>query len=60
MTPWQSKKRFAVYFWSKKNQLQKPEKIPLEPLDLLAAVGQSCVCVNVSVLVCVAKNDSVV
>ena len=28
----------------------KPEKTPLEPLDPLATVGQSCVCVKV--LVC--------
>ena len=36
---------------------------PQEPLDLIATVGQSCVCLNVSVLVsvcvsvCVVKND---
>ena len=39
-------------------------KIPLEPLDLLATVDQTCVCVNVSLLVsvcvCVVKNDVVV
>ena len=39
----------------------KPEKTPLEPLDLLATVGQSCVCESVSVLVsvcvCVETND---
>ena len=42
--------------------LQNPKKNPLEPLDLLATVGQSCVCVSVSVLVsvCVVKNDVVV
>ena len=31
----------------------KTRKTPLEPLDLLAMVGQSCVCVSVSVLVSV-------
>ena len=45
--------------------LQNPKKkTPLEPLDLLATVGQSCVCVSVCisecVSVCVAKNDVVV
>ena len=31
--------------------LQNPKKTPLEPLDLLAPLGQSCVCV------CVETND---
>ena len=46
------KKCFADHVRSQKPHLQQPEK-PLEPLDLLATVGQSCVCVNVSVLVSV-------
>ena len=52
-------KCFADHFWSKNPNLQKPEK-PLEPLDLLATVGQSCVCVNVSVLVSVRVGVCVV
>ena len=56
-------KCFADHFWSKNPNLQKPEK-PLEPLDLLATVGQSCVCVNVGVLfsvrVCVCVKNNVV
>ena len=55
-------KILADPFWSKINC--KTRKTPLEPLDLLATVGQSCVCVSVSVLVsvcvCVVKNDVVV
>ena len=45
-----------------KMNCKNPKKTPLEPLDLLATVGQSCVCVSVSVLVsvCVVKNDVVV
>ena len=46
------KKFLLTPFWSK-NNLQNPKKTPLEPLDLLATVGQSCVCVSVSVLVSV-------
>ena len=42
-------KILADHLWSK-NFLQNPKKTPLEPLDLLATVGQSCVCVRV--LVC--------
>ena len=39
--------------------MQKPEKKTLEPLDLQATVGQSCVSVNVSVLVsdCVGSEE---
>ena len=51
MTPWRSKK-FLLTTCGPKN-LAKPEITPLEPLDLLATVGQSCVCVRVSVLVSV-------
>ena len=47
------KKCFADHFWSQKNPICKNPKKTLEPLDLLATVGQSCVCVNVSVLVSV-------
>ena len=50
-----------------KTPFAKPEEKNLEPFDLLATVGQSCVRVNVSVLasvcvcVCVCvKNDVVV
>ena len=45
-------KILADHLWSK-NILQNPKKTPLEPLDLLATVGQSRVCVSVSVLVSV-------
>ena len=38
--------------WSQKN-CKIPKKTPLEPLDLLATVGQSCVCECVCVWVCV-------
>ena len=61
--PWQSKNVLLTTFWSPKIFFYKnPKKTPLEPLDLLATVGQSCVCVSVSVLVsvCVVKNDVVV
>ena len=34
----------------------KPKKTPLEPLDLLATVGQSCVCVCESVIVLVSVS----
>ena len=50
--PLSVKKCFADHFWSQKPNWQNPKKT-LEPLDLLATVGQSCVCVNVSVLVSV-------
>ena len=58
--PLAAKKCFADHF-GPKNKLQKPEKTPLEPLDLLATVGQSCVCECqcVSECVCVVKNDVV-
>ena len=49
--PLAAKKNLADPFWSKINC--KTRKTPLEPLDLLATVGQSCVCVSVSVLVSV-------
>ena len=59
--PLSVKKCFADHVWSKKPQFAKPEEKNLDPLDLLATVGQSCVCVNVRVLVsvgvCVLKND---
>ena len=49
-------------FEKSKNPFEKPEN-PQEPLDLLATVGQSFVCVNVSVLmsvcVCGVKNNVV-
>ena len=51
--PWQSKNVLLTAFGPKNPSLQKPEEKNLEPLDLLATVGQSCVCVNVSVLVSV-------
>ena len=41
---------FVDHMWSPQNPVAKPEN-PQEPLDLLATLGQSCVCVNVSVLV---------
>ena len=60
--PLSVKKCFVDHLWSPKTHLQKPKK-PLEPLDLLATVGQSCECVRVSVLgsvfVCVVKNNVV-
>ena len=52
VTPWRSKNVLLTTFGPKKPHLQKPKK-PLEPLDLLATVGQSRVCVSVSVLVSV-------
>ena len=45
-------KTLADHLWSKK-YLQNPKKTPLEPLALLATVGQACVCVFVFVSVCV-------
>ena len=42
-----------------KNILQNPKITPLEPLDLLATVGQSCVCVCESVSVLVSVKDDV-
>ena len=51
--PLVAKKFLQTTCWSK-NNLQKPEKkTPLEPLDLLATVGQSRVCVCVYVCLCV-------
>ena len=50
MTPWRSK-NLPTLLWVKKN-LQNPKKY-LEPLDLAATVGQSCMCV----CVCVCVND---
>ena len=56
------KKCFVDHLWSPKTHLQKPKKT-LEPLDLLATVGQSCVCVCesvnvlVSVSVCVRGDE---
>ena len=65
MTPWRSKKKkkkFLRPIFGSKN-FAKPEKY-LEPLDLTATVGQSCVWVSVCVCVCVwkwaSKNDVVV
>ena len=49
------KKILADPLWSKINC--KTRKTPLEPLDLLAMVGQSCVCVSVSVLVSVCVEE---
>ena len=53
-------KILADHLWSK-NICKTRKKTPLEPLDLLATVGQSGVCVCVSVLVsvsvCVETND---
>ena len=54
------KKFLLTTFWSK--NFCKTRKTPLEPLDLLATVGKSCVCMSVSVLVSVCvcvKNDVV-
>ena len=65
MTPWRSKNVLLTTFGPKTPICKNPKKKNLEPLDLLATVGQSCVCVNVGVLfsvrVCVCvKNDVVV
>ena len=57
------KKKFLLTHCGPKNVLQNPKKTPLEPLDLLAMVGQSCVCesgrvlVSVSVCVCVCGDE---
>ena len=48
MTPCRSKNVLLTTFVPKNPILQKPEKKNLEPLDLLATVGQPRVCVNVS------------
>ena len=40
-----------------KKYLQNPKKTPLEPLALLATVGQACVCVFVFVSVCVCCEE---
>ena len=52
VTPCRSKNVLLTTF-GQKTQFAKPGKKNLEPLDLLATVGQPCVCVNVSVLVSV-------
>ena len=44
-------KILADHLWPK--NICKTRKTPLEPLDLLATVGQSCVCESVNVLVSV-------
>ena len=55
-------KILADHLWSKKF-CKTRKKTPLEPLDLLAMVGQSCVCesgrvlVSVSVCVCVCGDE---
>ena len=51
MTPWRSKNVSLTTFGPTKNPNLQTRKKTLEPLDLLATVGQSCVCVHVSVLV---------
>ena len=59
--PLAAKKFLLTLFGQKINC--KTRKTPLEPLDLLATVGKSCVCMSVSVLVSVCvcvKKDVVV
>ena len=53
--PLAATKILADPLWSKINC--KTRKTPLDPLDLIATVGQSCVCVSVSVLVSVCVEE---
>ena len=52
VTSCQSENHFVDHLWSHKKPICK-NRNPQEPLVILATVGQSCVCVNVSVVVSV-------